>query len=215
MLDLTAAREHAAPRRELSALAIARYTAPGGLVVDLGCGEGRALVEAIRADRLAIGIERNSRLASQAREAVLGATCHGGPGFAAVVVGELADVPQLVGSDSLRRASLVLVDLSRVGVLGVHGRVEAAGIVERLADALHAARQLVREGGHVVVHAEIRHPFCRDLAEVLAEAGARSEFEVIEPDAGEAGQCQMSCALARNEEVVVLQAMRPDAEPQP
>jgi SAM-dependent methyltransferase len=203
VLNVDVVQELEVSRRSLTALAIARYSEPGGLVVDLGCGHGRALVEATRTDRLAIGIERNSRLASEAREAVVQATAQGGPGFAAVVVGELADVPQLVGSDSLRRASLVLVDLSRVGVLGVHGRAEAAGIVERLSDALRAARQLVKAGGHVVVRAEIRQPFCRDLAELLAEVGARSEFEVIAP-AGEAGRCQMRCALGRHEEVVVL-----------
>jgi len=211
VLNLDVVQEFEASRRSLTALAITRYSEPGGLVVDLGCGHGRALVEAIRADRLAIGIERNSRLASEAREAVVQATAQGGPGFAAVVVGELADVPQLVGSDSLRRASLVLVDLSRVGVLGVHGRVEAPGIVERLSDALRAARQLVKAGGHVVVRAEIRQPFCRDLAELLAEVGARSDFEVVEP-AGKAGQCEMRCALVRNEEVVVLRAVQPGTD---
>jgi len=115
VLNVDVVQELEAPRRSLTALAITHYSEPGGLVVDLGCGHGRALVEAIRTDRLAIGIERNPRLASEAREAVVQATAQGGPGFAAVVVGELADVPQLVGSDSLRRASLVLVDLLRAG----------------------------------------------------------------------------------------------------
>lgn len=206
MLNLDVTHEPEAARRTLTALAIARYSEPGGLVVDLGCGNGRALVEAIRADRLAIGIERNSRLASEAREAVIRATTHGGPGFATVVVGELVDVPQLVGSDSLRRASLVLVDLSRVGVLGVHGRVVAEGVVARLSDALAGARQLVRPGGHVVVQAEIRQPFCRDLAELLAEVGAGSELEVVALD-GEAERYRMRCALRRNEEVVVLRSV--------
>ncbi|MEZ0108594.1 precorrin-6B methylase 2 [Catenulispora sp. EB89] len=208
-MNLAISQKHEAPQRTVAALAIARYTEPGELVVDLGCGSGRALVEAIHADRLAIGIERNSRLAREAREAVVQATVHGGPGFAAVVVGELADVPQLVGSDSLHRASLVFVDLSRAGVLGVHGRVEVAGVVQRLSDALGAARQLVREGGHVVVRAEIRQPFCRDLAELLSEVGARSEFEVVVVPVPDRGQCQMRCRLTRNEEIVVLRAVSP------
>lgn len=208
MLNLDVTQQLEASQQTLTALAIARYTEPGGLVVDLGCGNGRALVEATRADRLAIGIERNSRLACEAREAVVQATAQGGPGFATVVVGELVDVPQLVGADTLGRASLVIVDLSRVGVLGVHGRVEAAGVLERLAEALCAARQLMRAGGHLVVRAEIHQPFCRDLAELLSEVGARSEFEVVALTS-KTGQCRMRCAVTRNEEFVVLRAMPP------
>lgn len=211
-MDFANTQERPALRPALAALAIARYTEPGDLVVDLGCGDGRKLVNAIRADRLAIGIERNSRLANEAREAVLQATTQGGPGFAAVVVGELADVPRLVGADSLHRASLVFADLSRLGVLGFHGRVETAGIVERLSDALRAADQLMRAGGHLVVRAEFRDPFCRDFTELLAEVGAKSRFVVVEPDAGVPGRCRMRCALTRHEEVVILRAEAPDAE---
>lgn len=211
-MDFAITQERPPLRPTLAALAIARYTEPGDLVVDLGCGDGRNLVDAIRADRLAIGIERNSRLANEAREAVLQATAQGGPGFAAVVVGELADVARLVGADSLQRASLVFADLSRVGVLGVHGRVETAGIVERLSDALCAAGQLVRAGGHLVVRAEFRDPFCRDLTELLAEVGAKAKFEVVEPDGEAPGRCRMRCALTRHEEVVILRAEAADRE---
>lgn len=153
MLDIRGSQEPEVPPQSPTAAAIARYTAPCDLIVDLGCGAGRALVEAIRADRLAIGIERNRRLAGEAREAVVQATAQGGPGFAAVVVGELDDVPMLVGRDSIGKASLMLVDMARVGILGEHARADHAEAVERFVTALGVCRALLEPGGYVFVTA--------------------------------------------------------------
>ncbi|WP_194923131.1 hypothetical protein [Catenulispora pinisilvae] len=187
-------------------MAIARYTEPQGLVVDLGCGAGSTLVEAIRADRLAIGVERNSRLAREAREAVVSATAHGGPGFAAVVVGELADVPELVGPDSLGKVSLVLIDLARAGVLGTHGRPDASGVLDRFSEALHAARGLLRADGHVVITARERDRVCWSLADLLSELGVGLDFRVVESDddAARGSFCRVRCAAAGRTDVVVL-----------
>jgi SAM-dependent methyltransferase len=210
MSDLRPTYGPEGPYSAVAALAIARYTEPHGLIVDLGCGAGSTLVEAIRADRLAIGIERNSRLAREAREAVVRATALGGPGFAAVVVGELADVPELVGPDSLGKVSLVLVDLARAGVLGTHGRPDAPGVLDRFSEALHAARRLLRPDGHVVIAAREQDRFCWSLADLLSELGAELDFRVVEPDGSAVRDafCRVRCAAAGSSEVVVLQLVR-------
>jgi len=186
--------------------AIARYTEPHGLIVDLGCGAGSTLVEAIRADRLAIGIERNPRLAREAREAVVHITAQGGPGFAAVVVGELADVLGLVGPDSLGKVSLAFIDLARAGVFGTHGRADSADVLERLSEALHAARHLLGANGHVVVTAGERDRFCWSLSDLLSELGAELGFRVVEPDGDPVRGtfCSVRCAVVSRSEVVVL-----------
>lgn len=175
MISLRDIAEFGVSTQPLTTAAITRYTKPGDLIVDLSCGDGRTLVEAIRADRLAIGVERNRRLAETAREAVVQATAHGGPGFAAVVVGELADVPKLVGPDSLRKAALVLVDTARVGVLGKHARVDAVEALGRFATAFEVGCALLRPGGHVLVSAR------SDLFdEINTVIGAASTFDRAE-----------------------------------
>ncbi|GAA1990342.1 DNA methyltransferase [Catenulispora subtropica] len=174
MIDIRDIDEPVAASQPLTR-AITRYTMPGDLIVDLGCGDGRTLIEAIRADRLAIGIERNRRLAETAREAVVQATAHGGPGFAAVVVGELADVPKLIGPDSLGKATLVLVDMARVGVLGEHARVDAAEALGRFATVLDVGCALLRPGGHALVSAQ------SDLLDEIETAvDATSAFDMVE-----------------------------------
>lgn len=173
MTDLSI-EEHGVPFRSSTAAAIERYTTPCDLIVDLGCGDGRTLVEAIRADRLAIGVERSRRLAGEAREAVIAATVQGGRGFAAVVVGELDDVPRLVGPDSLGKASLAIVDMARVGVLGEHVRVEVVEALERFLAVLGVCSALLRPGGHVVVSA--RH----DLLNEIVAATTKPAFDIIE-----------------------------------
>ena len=167
------AAEPEVPPLSLTAAAIRQYTKPGDLIVDLGCGDGRVLVEAIRADRLAIGIERSRRRAEQARGAVVEATTYGGPGFAAVVVGELADVPKLVGRDSLGKASLVFVDMARVGVLGEHSRVTDAEAPGRFTTVLDVCGALLRPGGHVLVSV-----WSDLLDEIKTTVGIPSTFEV-------------------------------------
>src|SRR5258707_14190229 len=64
--------------------AIRALTDPRDLVLDLGCGTGVALVEAIRARRMAIGIESSPQLASEALAGIERATVNRAEGFAAV-----------------------------------------------------------------------------------------------------------------------------------
>lgn len=217
MSDLRRTHGFEDSHQAVAAQAIARYTKPHGLIVDLGCGDGSTLVEAIRADRLAIGIERNSRLAREAREAVVRTTAQGGPGFAAVVVGELADVPELVGPDSLGKVSLVLIDLARAGVLGTHGRPDAPGVLDRFSEALHATWRLLRVDGHVVIAARERDRFCWSLADLLSELGAELDFRVVEPDdsAEQDAFRRVRCAAAGSSEVVVLQLARSAGSAEP
>ena len=198
MTDLRDIREPEALPLSPTAKAIMRYTKPGDLIVDFSCGDGRVLVEAIRADRLAIGIERSRRRGEMAREAVVQATAHGGPGFATVVVGELVDVPRLVGPDSLERASLVFIDVARVDVLGKHTRPDDQDLLERLAGALDAARQLLRVGGHVVIVPGCRAEQGSSYGELLAELADRvlTAFERrIEPVRPESGRGPSSGAI--------------------
>lgn len=56
--------------REIARRAITACTAPGELIIDPMCGVGDVLVEAIKADRMAIGIEYEKYWADIARRRI-------------------------------------------------------------------------------------------------------------------------------------------------
>ncbi len=95
----------------VAAHAIAAYTESGDLVVDPMAGIGTTLVEAMRLDRMAIGVEYEPRWAALAMQNVEHAVNRGAPGFATVVNGDAREIEALVGRDVRRRASLVLASL--------------------------------------------------------------------------------------------------------
>ena len=88
--------------------AITHYTQPGELIVDPMAGIGTTLVEAVHANRMALGVEYEPRWSDLARRNVEHATDRGAPGYAAVVQGDARDIVRLVGPDTIGRAALVL-----------------------------------------------------------------------------------------------------------
>lgn len=105
-------RPHASRQSSVATLArqaIMTYTDQDSLLLDPICGSGDILVEAVRAGRMAIGVEYEPYWVDMARSRIKGATDSGHGGFAAVVKGR---VDTLIGvlADETRRheASMVL-----------------------------------------------------------------------------------------------------------
>lgn len=92
----------------IAAHAITAYTKPGDLVIDPMCGIGTTLVEAMHADRMAIGVECEKRWADLATRNIEHAVDRGAPGYATVVHGDARDIEHLAGSEVHGKASLVL-----------------------------------------------------------------------------------------------------------
>lgn len=81
---------------ELARRAIETYSEPGDLVLDPMCGIGTTLVEAIHADRRAIGIDLEPRWVRLAEENVAHAVRDGARGRAEVVDGDARDLARLL-----------------------------------------------------------------------------------------------------------------------
>ena len=92
----------------IAAHAITAYTKPGDLVIDPMCGIGTTLVEAMHADRVAIGVEYEKRWADLAARNIEHAVDRGAPGYATVAHGDARNIEHLVGRDVHGKASLVL-----------------------------------------------------------------------------------------------------------
>jgi len=168
----------------IAAHAVAAYTKPGDLVIDPMCGIGTTLIEAIHADRMAIGVEYEKQWADMAQRNIEYATDHGAPGYATVIRGDARDIERLVGRDVHGKASLVLTsppygptthghvrvsrDSGQPGVQKVNNRYGhdagnlAHGSVEDLMDGfteiLRGCLMLLRPGGYLVLTAR---PFRR------------------------------------------------------
>jgi len=74
--------------------AIDTYSEPGDLVVDPSCASGTALVEAVRLDRDALGVEADRTCADVAARNIEKARSDGAPGRARVLVGDGRDLTQ-------------------------------------------------------------------------------------------------------------------------
>ena len=156
-------------RRVVARHAIQTLTIPGDLMADLGCGTGAALIEAMRAGRMAIGIEPSPRLASEALANIAGVTANDIPGFAAVAVGDPIDAALLVGADVLGEVRLALINLAGADVP-----------IESLTDGLDACESLLAAGGRVVVSFTCRtRPATRADVEAIHEAAV---WAGLEPD---------------------------------
>jgi modification methylase len=108
----------------IAAHAINAYTKPGDLIVDPMCGIGTTLVEAVHADRMAVGVEYEKRWADLAARNVEHAVDRGAPGYATVVHGDARGIDRLVGADVHGRAALVLT--SPPYGPATHGHVRAS-----------------------------------------------------------------------------------------
>lgn len=192
----------------IAAHAIAVYTKPGDLVIDPMCGIGTTLVEAIHADRMAIGVEYETRWADMAQRNIEYATDHGAPGYASAIRGDARNVERLVGPGVRGKAALVLTsppygpvthghvrvssDTGQPGVRKANNRYGqdpgnlAHGSVEDLMDGfteiLSGCRALLRPGGFLVMTAR---PFRRagslvDIAALATEAAISAGFTLHE-----------------------------------
>ena len=109
----------------IAAHAIAAYTSPGDLVVDPMCGIGTTLVEAMHADRMAIGVEYEKRWADLAARNVEYAVDRGAPATPPSCAATPATSNDLSGCDVHGKAALVLT--SPPYGPATHGHVRSAG----------------------------------------------------------------------------------------
>jgi DNA modification methylase len=144
-------------RRDLARRTIEVYSDPGDLVVDPACGSGTAIVEAIRLDRDAIGIEADRGRAGLAR-ANLRHVCHrSAAGRAEVVVGTPSELPRLLAAEGAR----VLCRHSRSNVAQLaYGSVDLVltSTTEprrmrraQLVELCRESARVVKPGGFVVI----------------------------------------------------------------
>jgi len=78
------------------------YSDPGDLVVDPCCASGTALVEAMRLDRDALGVEADHRCADLAATNIENARSDGATGRARVLVGDGRDLPRVLARREAR-----------------------------------------------------------------------------------------------------------------
>jgi SAM-dependent methyltransferase len=86
----------------LARRAIDTYSDPGDLVVDPCCASGTTLVEAVRLDRDALGVEADYSCADIAAQNVEKARSDGAPGRARVLVGDGRDLPRVLARRDAR-----------------------------------------------------------------------------------------------------------------
>lgn len=158
----------------LAAQAISLFTAPGDLVLDPMCGSGTTVVEAIRADRDAIGVDIEPRFTTLAHANVDLATSHGAAGVAKILTGDATALLDLVPASAAGRVALVLT--SPPYGRGTHGLVRGtkggvrkwdqhygdrrrgnlayknwSGLLEGFAAILQASAALLRPGGTLAI----------------------------------------------------------------
>ena len=192
----------------IAAHAVGVYTKPGDLVIDPMCGIGTTLVEAIHADRMAIGVEYEKRWADMAQRNIEFATDHGAPGYATAICGDARRIEHLLGSGVRGKAALVLTsppygptthghvhvsrDSRQSGIHKANHRYGqdpgnlAHGSVEDLMDGfteiLRGCLTLLRPGGYLVLAAR---PFRRagalvDIPGLAAQAAIDAGFTLHE-----------------------------------
>ncbi|GAB1512496.1 DNA methyltransferase [Actinophytocola sp. KF-1] len=138
----------------VAAHAITTYTRPGDLVLDLDCGAGTVLTEALRAGRHTLGLTAHNRWWTLARANVTAAKTAGGHGDGSVLDARSKALATNRAAALVGRVGLVLTAL-RPGP--DRDPVEAA--IAELATTFHYCEPLLRPGGHLVVVARPRrHP---------------------------------------------------------
>jgi len=190
---------------DLAAHAIGCYSRPGDLVADPLCGIGTTLIEAIHADRDAIGIEYEPRWADLARANIALARAQGGAGRGVVECGDATELPDLLSPVLEGRVDLIVTSPPYGRTM--HGRVEhrrgpltrfanaygdedptnlahrgRVGLVDGIAAVLRGCRALLRPGGIAVVTARPwrRDRLLIDLPGAIVAAGIAAGLEPAE-----------------------------------
>lgn len=164
-------------RPDVARRAIEVYSDPGDLVIDPLCGDGTTLVEAVRQERTAIGVESDERRLAIAQANVRAASRLHRAGRAYVASGTLDALPRLLATPAARRvrrprsgkvvqlpygsADLVLASAAR------RPRLTSAQLVE----LCRQSARVVKPGGFVVVVARAQ----RQRANVAAETVSIAE----------------------------------------
>ncbi len=191
------------PARMLPAIAahaIESFTRPGDLVLDPMCGIGTTLVEAVHADRDAVGVEYESRWSDIADANLAHAHTQGATGRGAVIRGDATRILTLVPDALTGQAALVVTSppygptvhgLVRPGAGGVtkfdnsyndgtdKGNLayrDLTGLTDGFTQILAGCRTLLRPGGVVVVTARPwrKHGELVDLPSAVIGAGTRA-----------------------------------------
>jgi hypothetical protein len=183
----------------IAAHAITRYSRPGDLVLDPMCGIGTTLIEAVYADRRAIGVEYEDRWAAIARENLALATQAGHHTQALVRCGDARKLATVLPDELRGTVDLILTSPPYGDSIHGHVRVRAGqGVrksnhrygntldrgnlanlgVPRLLSGftriLTAATDYLAPGGHVVVTARPwrQHAELVDLPTLLTRCAA-------------------------------------------
>ncbi|MGS2619324.1 TRM11 family SAM-dependent methyltransferase [Micromonospora sp. LZ34] len=191
------------PARMLPAIAahaVHAYTEPGDLVLDPMCGIGTTLVEAVHANRDAIGVEYESRWSNIADANITHAHSQGATGRAAVIRGDATRILSLVPAALTAQVALVVTSppygptvhgLVRPGADGVakfdnayndgtdRGNLayrDLTGLTDGFEQILRGCATLLRPGGTVVVTARPwrKNGQLVDLPSAVIAAGVRA-----------------------------------------
>lgn len=135
-------RPHADSQSSIATLArqaITAYTEQDSLLLDPICGTGDILVEAVRAGRMAIGVEHEPYWVDMARARIERATDTGRGGFAAVVNGSIDTLVRLLADATQRhQASMVLTAPQTGTALRPDGLGTAASLAEFIEGTISA-----------------------------------------------------------------------------
>ncbi|MFJ6949853.1 TRM11 family SAM-dependent methyltransferase [Micromonospora aurantiaca (nom. illeg.)] len=197
------------PARMLPAIAahaVTAYTRPGDLVLDPMCGIGTTLVEAIHADRDAIGVEYESRWSDIADANIKHAHTQGATGRAGVIRGDATSILSIVPAALTGQVALVVTSppygptvhgLVRPGTDGVakfdnayndgtdRGNLayrDLTGLADGFAQILTGCHTLLKPGGVVVVTARPwrKHGELVDLPSAVIGAGIRAGLTPVD-----------------------------------
>jgi modification methylase len=197
------------PARMLPAIAahaVHVYTKPGDLVLDPMCGIGTTLVEAIHANRDAIGVEYESRWSDIADANIKHAHTQGATGRAGVIRGDATSILSLVPAALAGQVALVVTSppygptvhgMVRPGADGVakfdntyndgtdRGNLayrDLTGLADGFTSILAGCHTLLKPGGVVVVTARPwrAHGHLVDLPSAVIGAGLRAGLTPVD-----------------------------------
>jgi len=164
----------------LARQAIATYTTTDDLLLDPICGSGDILVEAVRAGRMAIGVEHEPYWADMARTRIERATDSGRGGFAAAVNSSVGALIRLL-VDEAQPASMVLTAPQAGTTMVSNGKETASDLdelIEGLVSAVSHCAQVMHSLGHYGI---VCWPTPRiNLPSVFEEAFATARFALID-----------------------------------
>lgn len=171
----------------LARLVIHRYSGPCDLIIDPACGVGDVLIEAAKADRMAVGVEHEKYWADVCRERIAAATDAGASGYAAVIHGDARSIDRLVDRETLGSAKLIVASLQS-GTCGSAsgGAAETASMLEEASawftEVLSSSKALLAASGllAVIVAPIASSPAGNDVLSATATAALRAGFQPVD-----------------------------------